>query len=440
MPSATYNDIRIYTAEQLKESVSEPTPNTKIYLTIGKTDGWANDLAPDVAATCEKSRKSIWANMIGGKRIVSSDIEHVIPRFNWTANTVYAAYDDRISDLNDGSIQFYVVTDQYNVYKCLSNNYGANSTSKPTSVSALTTTETADGYIWKYMYTVSTSDILRFTNADYIPVKTLTSDTGELQWSVQNNAISGAIHNVIVLDGGFGYSNANTISLTIDGDGEDFGATATINATAQTVSSIVINNVGQKYTFANVTISGGGGAGAVVRAIISPSGGHGSDPLYELGGKNLIINPKLSFSEEGKLPVINEYRQISLIKDAKKRGTNNVFSNSTFTQTYSLITTGVGEYLDDEWVFQGSTLANASYRGRIVWSDIANNKIYTINNKGIPSADALIGANSFTSRFVSSTSINEIEYNTGRILYYNNIKPIIRSEDQQETFQILIKF
>ena len=49
MSSATFIDLRVNNAQQFKESVSEPTPNTKLYMTIGRSMPWANDLAPNVA-------------------------------------------------------------------------------------------------------------------------------------------------------------------------------------------------------------------------------------------------------------------------------------------------------------------------------------------------------------------------------------------------------
>lgn len=440
MHSVTFNDIRIFNATQFKESVSEPTPNTKIFLTIGKVDGWANDADPEQANTCQQTKFTVWDNMIGGKRLVSSDMEHVIPRINWTANTVYTAYDHMNSEMINGNTQFYVVTDAYNVYKCISNNYSGMSTAKPTATNPSTMTETSDGYIWKYMYTISNSDRLKFTNNDYIPVKTLESDTGSLQWTVQDEAIDGGIHNIIVTDGGSNYSNANSITVTISGDGSDATATASVNTISNTISAISITNPGDGYTFATVSITGGGGSGAVARAVMSPPKGHGSNPLYELGGKNLMINARLNFSEEGKLPVTNEYRQVALILNPTLRGTNNVSSNSAFNQSYLIATIGIGSYDEDEWVYQGGSLAGATYKGRVVSWDAANGIVQTINNVGVPSSDALIGANTTTSRFVSSTTLNEFAKNSGQILYLNNIEPITRASDQQEMFQILLKF
>ena len=33
--------------------------------------------------------------------------------------------------------------------------------------------ETADGYKWKFMYSISASDVIKFVTSDFIPVKTI---------------------------------------------------------------------------------------------------------------------------------------------------------------------------------------------------------------------------------------------------------------------------
>ena len=91
--SVISKEINLYNAKQFKESVSEPNPSN-VYITFGKTLAWSNDAAPPVANTGVVTFYDVWRNMIGGKKLTGNDIRHVIPRFNWTTNTVYYAYDD----------------------------------------------------------------------------------------------------------------------------------------------------------------------------------------------------------------------------------------------------------------------------------------------------------------------------------------------------------
>lgn len=444
MSSCSFVNLNINNAEQFLESVSEPQPNTKIYFTYGKVDEWADEDNPDTANASVATTYEHWSNMIGGKRLVGSDFSHCIPRFNWTANTKYTAYDHMNPNLWDGNTQFYVVTSDYNVYKCLSNNMNVVSTVEPTSVNPYNTTQTSDGYIWKYMYTISDSSQLKFTTDSYIPVKYITEDDASTQWVVQENAVDGGILAVEVTDGGEGYTNASNIVITSVGDGSDFAATATINSISNTVNSVVISNPGLSYTFGYITITDNtpeGGANATARAIISPPGGHGSNPLYELGGKNIMVNAHLKYDEEGVLPTTNDFRQVGLLKDPIYASTSNVATVSAFVQGYKLTTVGSGDYEEDEYVYQGANLLTATFSGKVVSWNSATGEVLVINTKGTPTAaQSLVGADSFTVKTISSITQGEMTRHSGQILYVNNIKAITRDPEQIEDFKIVIKF
>lgn len=440
MSSSTFINLRINAAEQFKESVSEPTPNTKLYLTYGKSSAWSNDSSPDSANNSVATEYDVWKNMIGGKKISTSDISHVIPRINWTLNTKYFAYDHMTTNLHDSNNQFYIINSNFNVYKCIANNYGANSTVEPTAITPRNLVQTSDGYVWKYMYTVSASDQLRFMTNSYIPVKTVLADDGSTQWQTQNNAVEGAIYSVIITNFGSGYSNNSNLIVTISGDGTSAAAVAQINVARGEISNVTMTNYGTGYTYATVTISGGGGTNAAARAIISPTGGHGSNPLYELGGSNLILNPSLSGIEDTNLPATNDFRQIAIVKDPIITSTSNVMSNIRFVQAYTLELQGTGDYNQDELVYQGGSSTTATFSGRVLSWDSSNGKAIVINTTGTPTTGALFGANSFTSRFVSTVIDKEVKDHTGQILYLNNFVPITRSPDQIEDFKLVLKF
>jgi hypothetical protein len=411
-----------------------------MYLTYGKVDAWANDANADMANTSVSTEYQIWYNMIGGKKILGYDMSHVIRRFNWVANTSYASYDHRSSSLYDGNTNFYVVTSDYNVYKCIGNNNNSISTVEPTTINFGSTVETSDGYIWKYMYTILDSEQLRFTTSNYIPVRTLAANDGSLQWQVQDNSIEGAIFHIKVENPGINYSNTSSVGVSIAGDGSGAAAVATLNTVSNTVSSITMINYGQNYTYATVAISGGGGSNASAVAIISPPGGHGSNPLYELGGSSVIINTQLKASEGEKLPATNDLRQIAILKDPLLRDGSAVSSNITFLQAVCLNTTGSGDYQQDELVYQGTSLSSSTFSGRVVSWDSANGTLVVINTTGNPLSQSLIGSTTSTSRFISSVIPNYLKLYSGQLLYVNNLEPITRSSDQTEDYRIVLKF
>jgi hypothetical protein len=433
--------LQVYSAKQFKESVNEPIPSN-VYLTFGRTTAWPNDVVPPQANTSVNTFYEVWDNMIGAKKISGNDIRHVIPRFNWTANTVYVAYDDKADSkiLKSDTSKFYVVTDDWNVYKCIANNYGANSTSKPTSISTIADVQSEDGYIWKYMYTVSAEEQLRFVTSDYIPVKSLTVNDGSLQWQVQNSAIQGGIHSIVLTNFGSGYT-ANDITVSIVGDGQEATAIAVRNTVSNTVSSIIMTNRGINYTYANVTLSSATGSGAIAKPIISPRGGHGSDPLVELGGSNLLINTRIKTSENGVLTVENDYRQVALIEDPYTYDGTKVMSNTAVDQLMTLTLNGTSaEYIEDEIVYQGPSLAVATFSATVVEWDSANNQLKVSNTKGVPSSELVNGITSTASRFLGSITNPGMRRYTGNLLYIDNIIPVERSSDQVEDFKIILKF
>lgn len=441
MSSVYSKYLQVFNAKQFKESVSEPL-SSNVYLTFGKSTAWANDASPPQADTSVDTFYSMWDNMIGAKKISGNDIRHVIPRFNWTSGTVYSQYDDAVDSkvLKSDTSQFYVVTDEWNVYKCISNNYGSQSTSKPTSILTTIDFQTQDGYIWKYMYSVSAEEQLRFVTDDYIPVKTITVNDGSLQWSVQNTAISGGIHNIVLSNHGSGYS-ANDITINITGDGTDAAAIAVRNTQSNIVDSILMTNRGINYSYANVTITSDTGSGAIGRAIISPRGGHGSDPLVELGGSNLMINTRIKSSEGGKITTHNDYRQVALLEDPYVYDGTAIMSNTNVNQLTGIIMNGTSaDYIEDEIVYQGLAIPVATFSATVVEWDSSNNQIKVSNTRGTPSSELVNGLTSTGARFLSSVTNPDMKRYTGNLLYINNISPIERSSDQVEDFKIILKF
>ena len=122
--------FRIHNAEQFHEAFSE-TANTGMYLFIARVNSWANnDVTPAPVDTVRETRFEPWRNMIAAKRVTAADTTFSIPRYNWTSGTVYTEYSDVQNTLYDQ--QFYVMTTDFNIYKCMFNNNGGQSTVRPT--------------------------------------------------------------------------------------------------------------------------------------------------------------------------------------------------------------------------------------------------------------------------------------------------------------------
>ena len=439
-------NLRIYNAERFLESILNSNTSAPIvYMTIGKPTSWDDETTPPEANTSITAFTEVWRYMIGARKITGNDIRQVIPRFDWTSGITYNAYDDSQSSdtMFSPTNPFYVVTDEWNVYKCLSNNNGGISTVKPTSLLTTGAVETSDNYIWKYMYSLSNEERLRFMTPQYIPVKSLTEDNGSLQWQVQENAVDGAIEAIFITNIGSSYTDANNLTVTISGDGSGAIAIPRINTITQSLSSIVLSNPGYGYSFANVTITDSSGIGieGAARAVISPPGGHGSHPLKELGGSYILINGRFHGTENGKIPTDNELRQIALILNPRKRGSDDLASNSVYSQVTTLtVDAGATSFEEDELVYQGLAFDSATFKGTVISWDNSNNVIKLINVTGVPQADVLNGVTSRAARLVQSVTDNDLEAFSGELLYISNIQPIQRADDQTEDFKIVLQF
>ena len=185
--------------------------DTKNYLFIGKVSEWENDNSPPTALDSLKEELDAWKNMLVCKRINSSDVVFVIRRIDWTYQTKYAQYDDASGLYSETTpVNFYVLTSDNNVYKCISNNNNSSSLYSPIG----TSTEeiiTQDGYIWKYMYSIR-PELQDFITEEYIPVEYLDelsyTDQRSLQLDVEQDAKAnknGSISNIKMTQVGSSY-------------------------------------------------------------------------------------------------------------------------------------------------------------------------------------------------------------------------------------------
>ena len=516
MPNLVTKTFRHHNAEQFKEAFSEAAP-TFMYLFIGRNTPWSAEASPDTPTdTISNNTYEYWRSMIAAKRVQSVDTTYAIPRYNWVTNTRYREYDNLSTTLFDtpaGANTFYVLTDDYNVYKCLFNNKSANSTVKPTGTST-SSLVTADGYHWKFAYSVSAADALKFLTTNYIPVKTLTANDGSSQWTAQQAAVNGAIQIIDITAAGSSYkfntgtvgaANSSTITLaaganttddvyvgsslyidsglgsgqlkeivnyvgttkvatinaafsttpnttstyilsplvTIVGDGT--GATAYSNVTAGALNYVNMITVGSQYSKATVTVTANVGSGATATARISPYGGHGSNPVRELGAYNVMLNVQLSGSESDTFPTVNDYRVIGLLKDPKLRSGGTTANGSVYDQTTQLTLTSVsnsGRFTLDEIITANTSMATA----RVVSFANTNSGntagiLRVASTNAVFSATELVTGNtSTTNAVIASIAYGTLEDMTGDLLYMENRVAISRATDQTEDIKLVVKF
>jgi hypothetical protein len=425
MASLVTSKFRVHNAQQFAEAFSEAS-NTIMYLFIGKNTTFPNDNSPPTPVNSTANIEyTPWRDMYAAKRITTSDVTHAIERYDWTSGTVYDQYDDQDTNLLEDD--FYAMTDEYNVYKCLFNAGATASTTKPTGVSTSPFT-TADGYIWKYMYTVTTAKALKFLTNDYISVQTLTGDDGTDQWDVQQAAVDGGIHVVKVTAGGSGYATAPAVTITGDGT----GATANSTITANVVTAVTITAAGTGYTRASVSFASGA---ATATAIISPQGGHGSDAVEELGGKFIMLNVRLDGNESNTFSTANEFRQVGIVRDPYLYGTTTRAVASSFRQSFRYQLSSIsGSFSVDETITSGSNTASLI--------EFTTPNIFTTLPLNLPFANTatVTGGTSGATGTIAVISTPGLQPYTGDLLYVENRVPIARADDQIEDVKLVIQF
>lgn len=193
--------MAILTVNQIIDNIDSFINNVKklsksYYMFVARPNPWNDDSNPPAAdASVEQTELSLYRDLVYGKLISNNDVSYMIKKIEWANNTVYAQYSQNDADLFDGD--FYVLTDLGEVYKCIYNNSNSASVIKPSLNTPTGQFQTADGYIWKYMYTVDAGANTKFTTASYIPVNANSE--------VESNAVPGTIDYITLNNPGIGY-------------------------------------------------------------------------------------------------------------------------------------------------------------------------------------------------------------------------------------------
>lgn len=440
-------------------------PVSTMYAFLGRVDPWPTVNGTEVPEYPQQSQQYLrqtFKDIFVAKKLYSSNFSPVIQRIDWVNNTVYYPYDDKTDvfarDINDNLVKPFYVRNRYDqVFKCLSNNNGALSTKEPYfqpgSYGTNNIFQDADLYKWKYLYTISTAAKRDFLDVDWLPVP-IGANTPN---PYQTTAGWGNIDVINVTNGGNGYDAANTfISVKVVGDGS---TTASGNVTASQVVNgqivdVVVGNTGKNYTTANVTITAYTsanqkfisplGSGATATAPISPIGGHGFDPVSELGCKHVMFSCQFKGSEGGIIPTDPQYRQVGLLFNPSAYATYPGAANSSIynTTTKFTVSTGQGLYVSGEAVQQNDPLTNAIvFTGKVLSFDSASGVCQVINTTGTTIlGQALYAPGSGTSRTVLQVTPPDLIPFSGHIAYIENRDSIQRSADGIEQFRFILGY
>jgi hypothetical protein len=438
--------------EQVYFSPVATLPNTNLpvsttYAFLSKVDAWPDPLNPPDPTQDQLAIKKIFKNIFVVKKITNNLVSAVIERIDWENNIIYSYYEDDIDMLEKNNIgllirRFYVKNKYDQVFKCLWNDNGAPSTVEPYFEPGVYNTSNIfqgiDGYKWKYMYTIDSGKKVTFMDEYWMPV---TIDSGNTTPVSATSAGSGNIDVINVLNGGSGYDSLNAaVSIVITGDG--IGAAATAEVVNGALNDVIVTNPGTGYTFANVTVTSTLGSNAVVYGPLSPIGGHGFDPLNELGCSHVMLCCEFDGRENGFIPVDIDFFQLGLLVNPVAQSNLDRASQSIYKTTTDLVVApGFGVYINDEIVWQGSSFETATFKATVLSFDPASNILKTINTIGTLVENApVFGNSSLTTRTLLSYSFPDLIPFSGVITYIENRTGIQRSADGIEQIKVVLGY
>lgn len=430
MPSITTSKLSLYTANELFNLDS----SGNLYLFVGKPHSWADDTIPDTPIDNDAEHYKTWDNIIGFKKILSSDACIVIPRVDWVIGTIYSQYDNTDEALDQK--QFYVLNRNYEVFKCISNNNDEYSIVEPEGTN-LEVFSTSDGYKWKYLYTISSSDQARFLTRNWMPVSENSL--------VSEAALSGKIDTLKIITKGSGYYQSNT-TITVQGNGSNLSVIPVI--LDNKLDDYEITNGGNNYSYVNLIVTGAGaGTGANIRAIISPPGGHGKNNVRELKAKHLMFSTVLDYEATNtNLPANISYRTVGLIFDPKSNTGSKLTAYTSGGNKIVKINPDYGADFSQNQYITGN-ISNANAFVFYTQINTGNSDLRIIQTSGLTSnynnfsvGESVTASNTGSQGTVISISEEPVQKYSGDIIYIDNRSPITRSLEQTESIHIVIGF
>ena len=517
MAAIITDQIRILNASNFIAGVSNASNSYYSFIGLTNPADYQTDWDSDPPAPKDNfdQENDYWNTMVALKKINTADARQVIPKRTWASGTTYDMYRHDYSRSNTAKVSgatnlyssnYVVLNSDFRVYICLQNGTDPDNTEGRPSLDEPTFTDleprsagtSGDGYIWKYLYTIKPSEVVRFESTDFMPVPTdwLTAIENA---AVRDNAVDGGIKIVTVTNKGVGLGTANSVytSVPIRGDGTGAECTIVIDANQQ-VSSVTVSNQGSGYTYGNVDLVAGGVPTGTTRptfnVIIPPQGGHGADIYRELGAYNVLLYSRIeNDSTNPDFITGNQIARVGVVENPQQFGSTTLLSadkasalsalklvgtgystatfsgDSYFTQTVSTGTTAVGrvvsydqntgvlKFWQDRSLAGFNTVGTAQTQptygfdlteftsspgtgGSLVISpttgqDLSIDTAFSGITTVINNRTYYLGQT-----FASGIANPEVKAHSGNIIYVDNRPSITRSSNQKEDIKVILQF
>jgi hypothetical protein len=516
MSAIITDQLRILNA---KNFVSSATSSSNSYYSfVGLTNAtdysasWDNN--PPSPKDSFEQENDYWDTMIALKKIKANDVNQVIKKITWSSGTTYDMYRHDISRTNTSkpsgatslySANYYVINSDFRVYICLQNGTDPENPSGRPSLDEPTFTDlepkaagdSGDGYIWKYLYTIKPSEVIKFDTVNFIPVPKNWETSNEFA-SIRNNAAApnNQLKIITITNRGVGLGTANRTytNVPIKGDGTGAKATIVVNNDSK-VESVTVSIGGSGYTYGTVDLIEGnvptGTSTPTFDVIIPPKGGHGADIYRELGAYNVLVFSRIENDIENPDFITgNKIARVGLVENPQAYDSNSLLdldkasavyalkltgvgyssasftANSTITQTISIGTTAVGrvisydqntgilKYWQDKSLVgfntDGSQNSSPTYGINLnrFTNSVGTGGTTFIDGTDLSIDTAFIGISTTLNNrtynlgqsFIGGLANPEVKKYSGNIIYVDHRPSITRSQNQKEDIKVILQF
>ena len=517
MAAIITDQIRILNAGNFIAGVSNAGNSYYSFIGLTNPEDYQEDWDSDPPAPKDNfsQEDDYWDTMVALKKINTADARQVVPKLNWSSGTTYDMYRHDYSRSNTAivsgatnlySASYFVLNSDFRVYICLQNGVDPDNLDGRPSLDEPTFTDleprsagtSGDGYIWKYLYTIKPSEVVRFESTDFMPVPTDWTTSADNS-AVRDNAVDGGIKIVTVTGRGVGLGTANSVytSVPIKGDGSGAECTIVIDANQQ-VSSATVSNQGSGYTYANVDLVAGGVPTGTTRptleVIIPPQGGHGADIYRELGAYNVLLYSRIeNDSTNPDFITGNQISRVGVVENPQQFGSSSILSADKASSLSALKLVGTGystaTFAGDSYFVQNVSTGTTA-AGRVIsydqntgvlkyWQDRSIAGFNTVGTaqtqptygfdltefSASPGTGGSLVISPTTGQSLSidtsfsgiSTVINnrtyylgqtftngvsnpEVKKHSGNIIYVDNRPSITRSSNQKEDIKVILQF
>ena len=523
MSALVTDQFRILNATNFIDSIDNNSyyvwvglPNPQIYTGFGRDVDWESPDNSDGIIPNPIDNFTYLSHyedtLMYGKKITSLNTRRVVKRIDWESGVRYDMYRNDYSVNNVSPVSkrtrlydsnYYVMNSEYKVYICIQNgSSGINTTGNQSQFEpTFTDLEPSkagtgeDGYIWKYLFTVSPSDIIKFDSTEYITLPNNWSTSTDSQIvSVRENGDSSVNNNqiktVYIDNPGKNYT---TGTVDILGDGTGGKVYVETNDSGEIINTTVTTG-GKNYSYGIVDLGPLQPPGVTIPypakliPIIPPSKGHGYDLYKELGADKVLIYSRFDDSTRD-FPIDTKFCQIGIIKNPTKFISTETFDSGEFSGLYAIrfqsvnsflpqvgekITqntssgiavgyvasydkdTQVLKYFRDRSLYYGSTYDATDYVGVSTYAN-ANINFSSSGGNVVGGTSGFSGSIDASLDNTSTITINskiinlgvtfndglanpEINKKTGDIIYVDNRPLVSRNVRQKEDIKIILEF